>query len=343
MIQPWHIFTGNREPHAEVLPPAPPWRTFGTDTASPAATGKNEAAPVLGPAIDDAYWARARSYRAPSAILDGVNAALALRRPLLVTGSPGTGKSTLAYRVAYELGLGPVLVWPVNSRSTLKEGLYDYDAIARLHERQLRGADSDGKQDNAHIGDFITLRALGTALLPQARPRVLLIDELDKADPDLPNDLLNVFEEGWFDIPELQRCNQQSVDVRTTNPWAKTTADRSSATVRNGRVQCSSFPFIVVTSNGEREFPPAFLRRCIRVDLPDPDELQLTAIVRAHLGEDVAEKAAARIKEFATGERGSMATDQLLNALHIIHGVNGLQGNSAAAASVDAMLTQKLF
>lgn len=343
MIQEWHIFTGEREPHAAVLPPAPPWRTFGTDTASSATAEKNEAAPVPGPAVVDAYWERARSYRTPLPILDGVNAALALRRPLLVTGSPGTGKSTLAYRVAYELGLGPVLVWPVNSRSTVKEGLYDYDAIARLQERQLSGADRDSKEDNANIGDFITLRALGTALLPQARPRVLLIDELDKADPDLPNDLLNVFEEGWFDIPELQRCNQQRADVRTTNPWAKTAMDHATATVRNGRVQCSCFPFIVVTSNGEREFPPAFLRRCIRVDLPDPDESQLIAIVRAHLGKDVADKAAARIKEFAAGERGSMATDQLLNALHIIHGVNGLQGNSAAAASVDAMLTKKLF
>ena len=159
----------------------------------------------------------------------------------------------------------------------------------------------------------------------------------------MPNDLLNVFEEGWFDIPELQRCDEKDVEVRTTSPWAKTTVVRPTATVHNGRVQCSSFPFIVVTSNGEREFPPAFLRRCIRVDLPDPDEEQLTAIVRAHLGAEVADKAAARIKQFATGERGSMATDQLLNALHIIHGVNGLQPDSAAATSVDDMLTQKLF
>jgi MoxR-like ATPase len=326
----WHFFTGRGAPHAATLPAAPSWRTFGG--TSPATPGG-----AVQPDPEDAYWDRARAYCTPAPILDAVNAALALRRPLLVTGKPGTGKSSLIYRVAYELGLGSVLVWPVNSRSTLKEGLYDYDAIARLQDRQFGNADEHAFED---IGRYITLRALGTALTPQERPRALLVDELDKADPDLPNDLLNVFEEGWFDIPELQRQAELDVEVRVTNPLGQPDGARG-ATIRNGRVQCQAFPFIVLTSNGEREFPPAFLRRCIRVELPDPDEEQLTAIVRAHLGNDLADKAAQRIKDFSTAQ-GSRATDQLLNALYIVHKLNGVEGNDAAVARVDAITMQKL-
>jgi MoxR-like ATPase len=332
MIQDWHLFTGRAEPHDASLPPPPPWREFSGPGGAPVP------AIAAQPVADDAYWARARAYRTPPEILDAVNAALALRRPLLVTGKPGTGKSSLIYRVAFELQLGSVLVWPVNSRSTLKEGLYDYDAIARLQDRQIDNGQCGAAED---IGRYIALRALGTALLPQERPRALLIDELDKADPDLPNDLLNVFEEGWYDIPELQRHTEPQVSVRFTNPLRQHDQEPS-IVVDRGRVQCRAFPFIVLTSNGEREFPPAFLRRCIRVELPDPDESQLTAIVRAHLGDAVAEKSADRIREFAGGAGGSKATDQLLNALYIVHGLNGIDSDAKAAAKVDAILTQPL-
>ena len=125
-----------------------------------------------------------------------VNTALFLRRPLLITGKPGSGKSTLAHSVAYELNLGPVLRWPITTRSTLQDGLYRYDAIARLHEASLRGG-------TPKIGPFVQLGPLGTAMVPTRWPRVLLIDEIDKSDIDLPNDLLNIFEEGEFEIPEL--------------------------------------------------------------------------------------------------------------------------------------------
>lgn len=332
MIQDWHLFTGHAAPHDAELPDPPKWRNFGKPE------NKQVPAILAQPDAKDDYWDRARAYRTPPEILDAINAALALRRPLLVTGKPGTGKSSLIYRVAFELQLGSVLVWPVNSRSTLKEGLYDYDAIARLQDRQIDNTQNDGAED---IGRYITLRSLGTALLPQGRPRALLIDELDKADPDLPNDLLNVFEEGWYDIPELQRHTQHQVEVRFTNPLRQYNQEQRT-TVEGGRIQCQAFPFIVLTSNGEREFPPAFLRRCIRVELPDPDESQLTAIVRAHLGDEVAEKSADRIREFASGVRGSKATDQLLNALYIVHKVNGIDAGEKAAAKVDAILTQPL-
>lgn len=332
-IAAWHIFTGQGDSHLASLPDAPPWRTFKGVPADPLAFS----VPVPHPPAGE-YWQRAYTYQTPASALDAINAALLLRRPLLVTGKPGTGKSSLAYRVAYELGLGQVLVWAINSRSTLKEGLYDYDAIARLNDQRLNAAQAED------IGNYLSLRALGTALLPGERPRMLLIDELDKADPDLPNDLLNVFEEGWFDIPELQRHAIPDVEIRMMGGDGRTLTGGAARTiVKNGHVECKAFPFIVMTSNGEREFPPAFLRRCIRLELADPTAEQLLAIVTAHLGNEVAEQAKEQILAFAEqqGEQ-TTATDQLLNALFVVHGVNGTRPSGSAASDLHALLTKPL-
>lgn len=154
-----------------------------------------------------------------------VNAALHLHRPLLVTGRPGAGKSSLARAVAGELGLGDVLRWSVNSRSTLQDALYRYDAVGRLREASLRrereASYGSARRPRARrataagdIGQYLRLGPLGSALAA-GRPRVLLVDELDKADIDLPNDLLVVLEEGEFEIPELARLpeHQQEVQV----------------------------------------------------------------------------------------------------------------------------------
>lgn len=121
--------------------------------------------------------------------------------------------------MAHELALGPVLRWPVNSRSTLAEALYHYDAVGRLRETNLRQHADDTAPG---IGYFIRLGPLGTALVTAGRPRVLLVDELDKGDVDLPNDLLTVFEEGSSRSPNSHGCHLARTTSRSTARGAAT-------------------------------------------------------------------------------------------------------------------------
>ncbi|MFI9365635.1 AAA family ATPase [Kitasatospora sp. NPDC053057] len=343
MPENWWIYRGTGVPHDAIaaLPPAPAWRSFGDWVDI------DEELPT--PPADDATGLTTRrlgrtrqatAYQADEREIHLVNLALHLRRPLLITGKPGVGKSTLAYAVAHELGLGPVLRWPISSRSALRDGLYTYDAIGRLHEAGLRAprhdGDPAGDRQPPAIGQFLRLGPLGTALLPWRTPRVVLIDEIDKSDIDLPNDLLNVFEEGEFEIPELQRLGPGPQEVATADPGRR-------AIVRGGHVRCAHFPLVVLTSNGEREFPSALLRRCVRLEIQPPTEERLAAMVAAHLGADHSADGTQRaelITEFLRRQRedgADLANDQLLNALLMAE--RGLWGSGSGRGVIhDALL-----
>ncbi len=292
---------GGVDPFPDGLPDAPPWRRFTGEIVGE----------YVPPELGEKDALRATTFRCDRRLEEAVEAALILRRPLLVTGIPGTGKSSLAYAVAHTLKLGAVLRWNITSRTSLRDGLYDYDALGRLNAAQFQA----DRATIPPIEEFLSLGPLGTALLPVARPRALLIDELDKSDIDLPNDLLNLFEEGSFEIPELRRENKEGVAIRTADDGTQKVA------LNQGRIRCRAFPFVVITSNGEREFSAAFLRRCVQYDFPDPSEDLLRSVIDAHLKEFTETERAFALARFAEVEKlGPVATDQLLNALYLIHG-----------------------
>ncbi|MFU0436860.1 AAA family ATPase [Streptomyces sp. BG2AG] len=296
-------YRGDGEQRKAALADPPPWRTFPRRPQH-------------------------REYRPPPGLVDAVNAALHLRRPLLVSGPAGSGKSSVIEQVAHELKLGGVLRWHITSRSSLSEALYRYDALGRIHAQSLRSAMSQGAaartgrgRSRDEIGPFLQLGPLGTALVPSEQPRALLVDEIDKSDLDLPSDLLEVLERGEFVIPELVRYRKPRVAVRLWDSDEEYVVER-------GRVPCTQFPFILLTSNGERDFSPAFLRRCIRYTMPPLTTDLLHGIVEAHF-EGAPEGSDELVRQFAerVGAGEHLAIDQLLNAVALLLGEQAPSGS----------------
>ncbi|AXI70176.1 AAA family ATPase [Streptomyces bacillaris] len=296
-------YRGDGEQREAALADPPPWRTFPRRPQH-------------------------REYRPPPGLVDAVNAALHLRRPLLVSGPAGSGKSSVIEQVAHELKLGGVLRWHITSRSSLSEALYRYDALGRIHAQSLRSAMSQGAaartgrgRSRDEIGPFLQLGPLGTALVPSEQPRALLVDEIDKSDLDLPSDLLEVLERGEFVIPELVRYRKPRVAVRLWDSDEEYVVER-------GRVPCTQFPFILLTSNGERDFSPAFLRRCIRYTMPPLTTDLLHGIVEAHF-EGAPEGSDELVRQFAerVGAGEHLAIDQLLNAVALLLGEQAPSGS----------------
>ncbi|MEZ5498534.1 MAG: MoxR family ATPase [Steroidobacteraceae bacterium] len=215
-----------------------------------------------------------------------VNAAATLGRPLLVKGEPGTGKTQLAEEVARELGF-PLFEWHVKSTSKAQHGLYEYDAVSRLRDSQL------GDPRVAQIGNYIVKGKLWEAFESATQP-VLLIDEIDKADIEFPNDLLR----------ELDRMEFYVYETREL-------------------IKAHHRPIIIITSNNEKELPDAFLRRCFFHYIRFPDPQTMTRIVDVHFPKLKKELLAEALQAFfrvreTPGLKKKPSTSELLDWIKLL-------------------------
>lgn len=246
-----------------------------------AGTGERKYKPLEG------AWEKREPYIASSDLAEAVNMAIYLGRPLLLEGDPGVGKTRLAYAIAYELGY-PLLPIYIRSTSRAQDLLYTFDAVRRLYDIQERLAIQVGKtegdvakqatasqdkngvetatQDIAEKRKYVKLGRLGEAigLSEKNTPSVVLIDEIDKADIDFPNDLLLVLDRLQFEIEEIPNWNFDALQQQTRE-------DRR-----------AFLPLVIITSNREKELPAPFLRRCLFYYINFPGESELSQIVKSH-------------------------------------------------------------
>ncbi|MDO9158855.1 MAG: MoxR family ATPase, partial [Burkholderiaceae bacterium] len=231
-----------------------------------------------------------QNYVATADLMLAVNAAITLKRPLLVKGEPGTGKTMLAEEVAEALNL-PLLQWHIKSTTKAQQGLYEYDAVSRLRDSQLSGVDGGEKVKN--INNYIVKGVLWQAFTAE-QPVALLIDEIDKADIEFPNDLLR----------ELDRMEFYCYETREL-------------------VRAKHRPLVFITSNNEKELPDAFLRRCFFHYIKFPDAPVMQQIVDVHFPGLKQELLAAAMKTFfdirnLPGLKKKPSTSELLDWLKLL-------------------------
>ena len=230
------------------------------------------------------------NYVATQDLMLAVNAAITLKRPLLVKGEPGTGKTMLAEEVASALGM-PLLQWHVKSTTKAQQGLYEYDAVSRLRDSQLSDAESAGKVRD--IRNYIVQGVLWQAFNADQQV-ALLIDEIDKADIEFPNDLLREIDRMEFYVYETREL-----------------------------VKAKHRPVVFITSNNEKELPDAFLRRCFFHYIKFPDAQTMQSIVDVHFPGLKKELLAAAMKTFydvrnLPGLKKKPSTSELLDWLKLL-------------------------
>ena len=230
------------------------------------------------------------NYVATQDLMLAVNAAATLKRPLLVKGEPGTGKTMLAEEVAAALGM-PLLQWHIKSTTKAQQGLYEYDAVSRLRDSQLAGIEDSARVKNIH--NYIVKGVLWQAFTAD-EPVALLIDEIDKADIEFPNDLLR----------EIDRMEFYCYETREL-------------------VKAKNRPLVFITSNNEKELPDAFLRRCFFHYIKFPDATTMQQIVDVHFHGLKKELLAAAMKTFydvrnLPGLKKKPSTSELLDWLKLL-------------------------
>jgi MoxR-like ATPase len=261
-------------------------------------------------------------YYAPPAVAEIVNLAVALKRPLLVEGEPGCGKTKLAYSIACEKALPTPVKISVKSTSRAKDLLYMVNSLRRLQDAQ-----TPGNTDAQYMFPYLSLGPLGKVIRGHGR-QVLLIDEVDKADIDFPNDLLDVLESFTFQIEELP-TNEDEACFERHGFGRNVEGDRDSP------------PIVVITSNREKRLPEAFLRRCLYVRLRFPDTIEeLRDIVRKNLDTEAVDEALvkAAVETFRCVRNASVgatqkppSTSELIDWVRILYWKN--VGPEALAAS----------
>lgn len=248
---------------------------------------------------DDLRGEKGTPYVANKHLVHAANTALVLGMPLLITGEPGCGKSDFAWAVAHALGHAAPLTCYVRSDTRARDLLYHYDALRRF-------GDAQGQQttDAADPRNYISLQPLGVALAEpfeilekdaqgaptRIRPQVVLIDEIDKAPRDLPNDLLQELDRKHFEITELpDHTGQRDIPSPGTKIPLRRWMRRFPAETDEARrraLDAVPSPFVIITSNAERHLPEPFLRRCVFFQIPPPDEDELIKIAKKYFGDD---------------------------------------------------------